>query len=248
MNNLRLITFDITETLLNFPIAPGVMYAKVGKEFGVCVDSEKIIEQFKKHWKYMKINHPNFGLKTIGWEKWWKEIVVKSFEGSLEQKAELAILNKIATHLVEIYKTPEGWETAKGAHELLAHLNNCNVPLGIISNFDDRLETIMKAMNLHHYFKFVITSYSSGFEKPDSHIFHLALSHCRIKSCNALHVGNTPDIDYLGAINAGWNAVLVHHDFENISKEFPGIKPEHVFQTLPDLQMYFIKNKVSLQP
>ena len=246
MNSLRLITFDVTETLLKFSVAPGVMYAKVGADFGVCVDHNKLTKHFKKHWNYMTNNHPNFGLKTIGWEKWWKEIVITSFEGSLEERVDVTVLNKIGANLIEIYKTPEGWETVEGAHELLSYLKSCNIPLGIISNFDVRLETIIKAMHLHHYFKFVITSYDSGFEKPDSKIFNLALSKLGTESYNALHIGNTPETDYIGAINAGWKAMLVNQNVKNILKDYPVIKPEDVFESLAELQSFLMKNETNL--
>jgi putative hydrolase of the HAD superfamily len=106
------------------------------------------------------------------------------------------------------------------------------IQLGIISNYNGRLETVLKAMELHHYFRFIITSYCAGFAKPDSRIFHLALDELhngRIKPREALHVGDTHEIDYLGAVNAGWKAILVHQDAKKVAVHYQYVDPELVF-------------------
>ena len=95
-------------------------------------------------------------------------------------------------------------------------------------------------MELHHYFRFILTSYCAGFVKPDSQIFHLTLDKLdngRIKPQEVLHVGDTPEIDYLGAVNAGWNAILVHQDAK-VTEHYQYVDPEPVFEILNDFQSY----------
>jgi FMN phosphatase YigB (HAD superfamily) len=114
-----------------------------------------------------------------------------------------------------VYNTRECWQIAEGADDLPKNFNSLGIPLGIVSNYDGRLETVLKAMELHHYFRFIITSYCAGFVKPYSRIFDLALGQLdngRIKSHEAVRVGDSPEIDYLGAVKAGWNAILVHQN------------------------------------
>jgi REG-2-like HAD superfamily hydrolase len=245
VSRLRLVTFDVTETLLNFRIPPSEKYAEIGAQFGVTVDPNVISANFKKHWQYMSASHPNFGQGTgLGWDKWWKLIVIKTFQDTVHVQGSthnISILNAIGDHLVELYKTRECWKKADGAEEILKHFNKLCVPLGIISNYDERLETVLKAMDLHHYFQFILTSYCAGFEKPDPRIFQLALCQLgndSIKPNEALHVGNMPEIDYLGAVKAGWNAALVHQNPKKVSEQYQGVDPELVFETLGDFQSY----------
>ena len=47
--------------------------------------------------------------------------------------------------------------------------------LGVVSNFDDRLERTLLAHRLRHYFDFIVTSVSARSEKPEAAIFHTAL-------------------------------------------------------------------------
>ncbi|PNF32148.1 Rhythmically expressed gene 2 protein [Cryptotermes secundus] len=242
-SRLRLVTFDVTETLLTFRVPPAEKYADVGAQFGVIVDPNVISANFKKHWRYMSTSHPNFGQRTgLGWEKWWKLLVNKTFQDTVQGNAyNVSIFDTIGDHLIELYKTCECWKTVEGAEELLNHFNKLRVPLGIISNYDERLETVLEAMDLHHHFQFIITSYCAGFEKPDSRIFRLALCQLgngSIKPNEALHVGNMPEIDYLGAVKAGWNAALVHQNPKKVTEHYHGVDPELVFETLKDFESY----------
>ncbi|XP_069705631.1 rhythmically expressed gene 2 protein-like [Periplaneta americana] len=251
VKRLRLVTFDVTETLLNFRTSPAEKYAQVGAQFGVHVDPGEITSNFKQQFRGMSVSHPNFGYKTgLGWEKWWKQLIRRTFEATGKcTHIDGTILDRIGDHLLEIYKTAECWEVMKGAHQLLSHLNTQDIALGIISNNDERLETVLMAMDLRHYFQFVINSYSAGFEKPDVRILELAmyqLGNKTVKANEALHVGNSPALDYMGAINAGWNAALVHQNATKVTHDHQDINPEFVFETLQDLQSYITKLQLAI--
>lgn len=76
LSRFRLITFDVTDTLLQFRTSPGKQYGEIGAMFGVLLDSNKLAANFKTNWQKMNRAHPNFGLKTkIGWENWWKMLI-----------------------------------------------------------------------------------------------------------------------------------------------------------------------------
>jgi REG-2-like HAD superfamily hydrolase len=248
VNRLRLVTFDVTETLLNYRIPPAEKYAQVGAQFGVIVDPNIISINFKKQLRNMSSSHPNFGQSTgLGWEAWWKQLVKRTFEESVRCNARnVSVLDTIGDHLIQFYKTRECWQTVEGAEELLKYLNALDIPLGIVSNYDERLETVLKAMELHHHFRFIVTSYCAGFAKPDSRIFQLALGQVddrSIKPHQALHVGDTPEIDYLGAVRAGWNAILVHQNAKKVAERYQYVDPELVFENLRDVQSYMSVHK-----
>jgi REG-2-like HAD superfamily hydrolase len=248
INRLRLVTFDVTETLLNYRIPPAEKYSQVAAQFGVTVDPNVISVNFRKQWRNMSSSHPNFGQSTgLGWETWWKQLINRTFQESVSCNAHnVSILDTIGDHLIEVYKTRECWQIAEGAEDLLKYLNSLGISLGIVSNYDGRLKAVLKAMELHHYFRFIITSYCAGFVKPDSRIFYLALGQLdngRIKPHEAVHIGNTPEIDYLGAVKAGWNAILVHQNAKKVTKHYQYVDPEFVFENLRYLQSYISMHK-----
>ncbi|VEN64034.1 unnamed protein product [Callosobruchus maculatus] len=87
LSRLRLITFDVTGTLLQFRRTIPEQYGHVGAFYGIQVDRGKLTANFKKHWERMTDEHPNFGLKTgLGWENWWRTLfVITSYEAEIEK-------------------------------------------------------------------------------------------------------------------------------------------------------------------
>ncbi|CAH0547320.1 unnamed protein product [Brassicogethes aeneus] len=245
LSRLRLITFDVTNTLLKFRSAPGQQYGEIGAMYGILCDNDSLSANFKAHWRKMNQEHPNFGLNSgLGWEKWWKMIVKGTFKDSrfnVEDKK----LDAIASHLIDVYKTSACWQPCYGTQALLSYLRNRQVTLGIISNFDPRLSTTLTNTKLRHFFHFVLTSYEVGIEKPDTKIFDKALQMSEInniKPDECLHVGDTTALDYYGARNSGWNAVLIDdRSAENLKKKYPDIDIKCVFPSLYDLHKYLVK-------
>lgn len=134
------------------------------------------------------------------------------------------------------------WHKYPGTIELLEYLKKKDVILGVISNFDERLEAILADTRIRFYFSFVLTSYDFGVEKPDTSIFNEALRLTKkqhnidVAPQQAIHIGDSVSNDYIGAKNANWNAILVQHDNETIKeKEVPA---EDVFSNLRDLRVH----------
>lgn len=207
---LKLCTFDVTNTLLKFKMTVGEQYAKVGRIYGVDRDPAQITAAFQQHWKVMNTDYPNFGCSVgLTSQDWWRRIIHKTFsvdDGRLTSKQ----LDCITSHLYDIYKNNVCWELVPGALPLLQHLKKKNVSMGVISNFDERLESVLSAYDINSYFNFVIASYVVRVAKPDKKIFDLALTYSPgIMTSNALHIGDDIKLDYEAAKNAGWNALLI---------------------------------------
>jgi putative hydrolase of the HAD superfamily len=68
--------------------------------------------------------------------------------------------------------------------------------------------------------------------KPHRSIFDAALERAQVSAAEAMMVGDSLRHDIDGALNAGWDAVLLRR-----SGELPqGLPPKvHVIQTLPEL-------------
>lgn len=88
----------------------------------------------------------------------WKTVVKETFKSSKFHFDE-AKLDKIACHLVEMYKTTACWQHSYGVPGILTYIQNKNIPIGVISNFDPRLDAILINTKLKHYFQFVLSSY-----------------------------------------------------------------------------------------
>uniref|UniRef100_A0A6P7GY51 Rhythmically expressed gene 2 protein n=1 Tax=Diabrotica virgifera virgifera TaxID=50390 RepID=A0A6P7GY51_DIAVI len=239
LSQLRLITFDVTDTLLQFKTSPGQQYGEIGALYGISCDKKVLGHNFKTHFRKMSQEHPNFGRHTgLGWEKWWHTVVKDSFKES-DVNCDNEKLDQVATHLIDMYSGSGVWQVAHGAYGLLSFLRSKGVSLGVVSNYDPRLKNILINTRLRHYFQFVLISYHVGFEKPDPKIFLEAMSSAKLENLEpeeCLHIGDQKSLDYDGARNCGWHAVLV-----NDKEKYPDIDKEHIFKSLFDIHKHFIK-------
>ncbi|KAL0132526.1 hypothetical protein PUN28_000342 [Cardiocondyla obscurior] len=235
----RLITFDVTGTLLMTKLD---QYVEIGSEHGLLVEPRHLVRSFKANFAQLSQEHPIYGKHTgLGWKDWWKLIVhnvLKEQNTSVSKET----LDKVADNLISCYSTSKCWFKYPGTIDLLDFLQKQGIILGVISNFDERLESILKDVQIHQYFSFVLTSYDFGTEKPSLPIFEEALRLVKsfekktILPEEAVHIGDSVDNDYFGAKNAGWNALLMKHDNEIDESKIPG---EDVFKNLKELERHF---------
>ncbi|VVC86169.1 rhythmically expressed gene 2 protein-like [Leptidea sinapis] len=214
LSGVKLITFDATNTLLKFKKPPWDYYTAVAQQFGYTIDNERVRIQFLDSLNKLSNEHPNFGRKSIKWEKWWRCIVQLTFQDTIPNDK----ITEIGNILIHDFTTSKCWCPAKGAEELLQYLHKKNVCVGVISNFDPRLHQILCNFKIKSYLKFILTSYEIDSSKPNKIIFDRALkqSMSNVSPFECLHIGDNLEKDYLGAKNAGWHAILIN---ENITEK-----------------------------
>jgi putative hydrolase of the HAD superfamily len=104
-----------------------------------------------------------------------------------------------------------------GAIEALRALSARGLRLGIVSNTGRTpgivLRRILERHDMLRYFDTVAITYSDevGFRKPDARIFARALDALKVEPARALHVGDNPDADVVGARRVGMRAA--HYAF-----------------------------------
>ena len=99
-----------------------------------------------------------------------------------------------------------------GAIEALRALSARGLRLGIVSNTGRTpgvvLRRILERHDMLRYFDALAIAYSDevGFRKPDARIFRRSLEALGVEPARALHVGDNPDADVLGAQRVGMRA------------------------------------------
>lgn len=92
---------------------------------------------------------------------------------------------------------------------ILRELRDRGLTLGVVSNADGRIATILRQCGIEQFFHVVIDSHLVGVEKPDPRIFHLALEQAQARPAQAIFVGDIYGIDVLGAERAGIRPLLL---------------------------------------
>lgn len=103
-----------------------------------------------------------------------------------------------------------------GAEELLSVLSK-RFLIGVLTNgFTEVQYRKLRSTGLDRYIQRMVISDEIGIQKPDSRLFRYAEQETGAKPESAVMVGDNPDNDIHGALNAGWRAIY----FDRKSKPF----------------------------
>ncbi|MGB0911248.1 MAG: HAD-IA family hydrolase, partial [Nitrospirales bacterium] len=136
---------------------------------------------------------------------WWFDIVHAVFY-------RVGMFNGFDEYFDEVFEAFAGathWTVDPDLLPLLKDLKGQGYELGIISNFDTRLFSILAALSLRSLFDSVTISSLVQATKPSQQIFHYALNEHVVDPHEALHVGDSFNEDWKGAIDAGLHGVLL---------------------------------------
>jgi putative hydrolase of the HAD superfamily len=119
--------------------------------------------------------------------------------------------------------------------EILQYLTNKKYELHLITNgFEKTQHSKLRYSGLDKYFKEVITSEGSSSLKPNKEIFDFAFKRTGAKPTESIMLGDSIDVDIIGAMKAGIDQVFINH--LNITID---IKPTYVVSSLKELEEIF---------
>jgi len=98
-------------------------------------------------------------------------------------------------------------EIRPGTREILQRLGQ-RYPLAVISNADGKIVNVLERCGIADCFLAITDSGLVGHEKPHPAIFEAALRGMKAAPEESLYVGDVYSVDYLGATQAGMQAVL----------------------------------------
>ncbi|MGI6045734.1 MAG: HAD family hydrolase [Eggerthellaceae bacterium] len=118
-------------------------------------------------------------------------------------------IERLAEKTHEGYLDARNWALYGDVLATLKGLKRRGFRLGIISNWDTNLESLLRDVNLLPYFDEVIASAAVGYRKPNPEIFKIACERMEVNPEKAIHVGDHPDADGDGAYGAGLVPVII---------------------------------------
>ncbi|MEP7268670.1 MAG: YjjG family noncanonical pyrimidine nucleotidase [Saprospiraceae bacterium] len=107
---------------------------------------------------------------------------------------------------------PESKQLFPHTREILEYLKGRSYMLHILSNgFELTQHRKLKNSKIDTYFEHVITSEACGYVKPDARIFDYSISKANTSNQESIMIGDSPEADLQGALNAGMESVFVDH-------------------------------------
>ena len=223
----KVIFFDAMGTLFDLKSSVGEIYGQFALKYGVEIDGEKLNEAFIKSYREAgDLAFQTTELNAVAQQEfvWWRNVVKTTFK-RVELLDRFSDFTEFFTELYAYFGTKKPWYIYPDVLPCLEYWQHNKIELGVISNFDTRLLTVLKALDLEHFFTSVTISSVAGFAKPDRDIFQIALKKHGFIAEKAWHVGDSKKEDYLGAKNAGLNAFWLNRDCcsMNIENQLPNL-------------------------
>ncbi|KAJ7426829.1 Haloacid dehalogenase-like hydrolase domain-containing protein 3 [Willisornis vidua] len=228
MVRLCLLTWDVKDTLLRLRQPVGLSYAAAARARGLRAQPEALDRAFREAYGAQSRRLPNYGRgQGLSSRQWWLDVVRQTFvlAGVPDGAA-------LAEQLYHDYCGPHTWEPLPGAADTLSRCRQRGFRMGVVSNFDNRLESILSGCDLRHHFDFVLTSEAAGAAKPDGRIFEEALRLGGVPPEQAAHVGDDYTRDYRAARAVGMHSFLLRTAGQQPQPDVPA---EHVLASLGHL-------------
>jgi len=136
---------------------------------------------------------------------WWFDVVHNVFYrvGMFER------FDDFFDEVFEVFENPGTWSLFPETQQVLAQLKEEGFELGIISNFDSRLFTVLRGLGIERLFDTVTISSLAHAAKPAPRIFELALEKHAAEPADAVHVGDSFRDDVQGAAKTGMTGILL---------------------------------------
>jgi len=204
MKKISTIFFDAGFTLVRIQPSLGAVYARIAADLGVFFPADRFQEIGIKVWNEVKLPKYRDNLRSsdeIERQYWWdyNQVIVQE----LEQEGLRLPFEAWFEGLYEAFALPETWTELPGTTETLKALQDRGVPMGVISNWDSRLGSVLAGLGLDRFFRVVLTSAEAGFRKPHPRIFEIALEAMKATPGECIHVGDSAEDDVAGARAAG---------------------------------------------
>ncbi|KAI9490071.1 HAD-like domain-containing protein [Zychaea mexicana] len=242
---IRLLTLDAYNTLFKPKGSLSSQYAQEAVKHGVNVSKSAVSQHFGIAYRDQLERAPFYGLHLgMHTRQWWEELVYATFVGAGANKKDLdPVFDTLFNSLYTRFMTAEGYTTFPDVRRTLMQLRQRGFQMGVISNSDERVLSVIKSLELDDYFDFVLPSCLAGYEKPEVQIFEKACEITGVRPEEALHVGDDIEKDYYGtgARHAGWHATLLKRCKLSYQDSAPDLvpaemSPAQIPQTIMSLQ------------
>jgi putative hydrolase of the HAD superfamily len=234
-SSIRVVFFDAADTLFHVQGSVAEIYLRHAIEFGFPQKPDSLVSikhAFSR--AFREAPPPVFAVTDPTRIKqserlWWFDIVHHVFYrvGMFER------FDEFFDHVFRVFEDHRSWRLFPETASTLTQLKGRNLELGIISNFDSRLFTVLRGLGIAEAFDTVTISSLAQAAKPAPQIFHLALEKHAVDPEEALHIGDSLREDVEGAKKAGLHTVLLDRDGKQQGVGIRTIKNlEELFQLL----------------
>jgi putative hydrolase of the HAD superfamily len=206
MGEIQVVFFDVGGTLVELNGSVGEIYGSFARRYGIDRDTVAMTDAFSRSFREQPPlafprGTPEDELDRLE-RDWWRRLVLEVVPGFPEFDA-------FFSEVYDFFRGREAWKLFDDVIPTLDELRNRGLRLAIISNYDSRIDDLLRDFEIEHFFDGVHISTRVGAAKPDRDIFLSALRCHQVEPGKAIHVGDGLREDIEGASAVGMRAVLI---------------------------------------
>lgn len=228
----RHLFFDLDHTLWDFEANAKATFSELYHTLSLKERGVNDFEQFHKN--YLAHNEKLWERYRNGFIKQDELRVKRMSLALLDFKiADETLAREMSTQFLDLL--PTRTILFPYANEILQYLKEKKYELHLITNgFEKTQHSKLKYSGLDVYFNEIVTSEGSNSLKPNKEIFDFALEKTKASKDESIMIGDSIEVDIIGAMNAGMDQVFVNH--LNITTE---IKPTYTVHSLKEMETIF---------
>jgi putative hydrolase of the HAD superfamily len=190
-------------TLLHPAVAVAQTYAAVGHRFGSRLTTAKIAKNFRKAYVREELADRQMEWRTDEERerRRWQNIVASTLEDVNDPDA-------CFRELFDHYARPQSWRLTPAVGRLLHELDERKMILGIASNYDSRLRSVVAGFEELTPLKHLLVSSEIGYRKPAQRFFEAMMSCAACHPSDVVYVGDDIVNDVEAARSNGLRAAL----------------------------------------
>lgn len=218
MEQPQVIFLDAVGTLFGIRGSVGAIYGQLAQAFGVEVSEAELNFAFGQSFRHSSpAAFPNADPSEIPLLEfeWWQAIAQQTFAqaGVLQQFSDFATFFK---ELYAYFETAAPWFVYPEVPGVLAQWRSQGIELGILSNFDSRLYSVLDALDLAKFFTSITISTEIGAAKPSPTIFAAGLKKHNCQAIAAWHIGDSYEEDYEAAQAVGLQGIWLNRTDKSV--------------------------------
>ena len=206
-----MITFDAGGTIFVPDPPVGIAYSQTAASLGVNADPDVLARRFRKVFgRASSRTRDRVGPREE--REFWRKVVEQTFGEYCPPTRIEALFDA----LYDAYSNGRYWRAVDGVHATLERLRSMSYRIALISNADARFRRVLADLDLDRFFDEIFISAEVGWEKPDIRLFRAVERQCGLSSHEILHVGDSFRHDGTGPREAGWYALVLGEDIDNL--------------------------------
>lgn len=207
-SNVKAVFLDAGNTLIHSHPTESDVLANIALDHGYSLDRPALLSAMDRSFQRlerMTVADASFWANSNQTRAVWSDL----YETTLHDVGVDGAAPSIAKSAISHYSSSVAWRAYPEVRSFLSSLQELGLTIGIVSNWDGSLPSILDGLELTEYFDFVISSGLVGHPKPYPEIFREALKRAGVKPNEAIHIGDHYFSDILGAKSVGIQGVLL---------------------------------------